>query len=100
MMQVLIAVDDSLSMTNMVAIARGLFPSRARVMQVLIAVDDSLSMTNMGAAPHALDALAMLWKALQQLEVNHTPSVHPKPYPPNPKPKTLKPKPQTPNPKP
>ena len=47
-----------------------------RTYQVLIAVDDSLSMTNMGAAPHALDALAMLWRALQQLEVGEVGVMH------------------------
>jgi hypothetical protein len=40
-----------------------------RTYQVLLAVDNSQSMTSMGAADYAREALAMLWKALAQLEV-------------------------------
>ena len=43
-------------------------PSK-RCYQIILAVDNSLSMTNIGAAPYARQALCMLWKALGQLEV-------------------------------
>ena len=40
-----------------------------RTYQVLIAVDNSGSMKDIGAADYAREALAMIWKALAQLEV-------------------------------